>query len=230
MRKTILIGCVVLASCASPMLWRAAAQVQQQPATQPSAAGQTRVPELLIIRQWEYSVQSRNELGKLGNSDVSAGMNKLGEDGWELVGIATPAQSGATRGVGSATEYYFKRSKVSRVEQAGMSGLGGAIDQSGRGSRAGVRRIEPEADKGIFQVIRLKNAEAAPTARILNELVGSGTPSGFGGQRTSQSLRIVNDDRTNSILVRASAEQIAAIKELLDQLDRPVDQKEPKRH
>ena len=89
--------------------------------------------------------------------------------------------------------------------------------------------MEPEADRGIFQVIRLKYAEAAPTAKILNELVGSVTP-GFGGQRPGQNLRITNDDRTNSLVVRASAEQIVGIKELVDQLDRPVEQKDSKRH
>jgi hypothetical protein len=35
--------------------------------------------------RWEYKVVSEADILKLGKDDLAAGLNKLGEDGWELV-------------------------------------------------------------------------------------------------------------------------------------------------
>ncbi len=37
--------------------------------------------------RWEYRVLSKQQLLKLGKQDLAAGLNQLGKQGWELVGI-----------------------------------------------------------------------------------------------------------------------------------------------
>jgi hypothetical protein len=37
--------------------------------------------------RWQYKVVSEADILKLGKDDLAAGLNKLGEDGWELVGF-----------------------------------------------------------------------------------------------------------------------------------------------
>jgi hypothetical protein len=49
--------------------------------------------------RWEYKVLSEGELLKLGKDDLAAGLNKLGEDGWELQGF-------------DRTRFILKRPKV----------------------------------------------------------------------------------------------------------------------
>jgi hypothetical protein len=51
------------------------------------------------IPKWEYQILSKDELTAHGKSDLAAGLNRLGGDGWELAGI-----DGA---------YIFKRQKES---------------------------------------------------------------------------------------------------------------------
>src|SRR5262249_57385477 len=36
-------------------------------------------------RRWEYKVLPEGDIHKLGKEDLATGLNKLGEDGWELV-------------------------------------------------------------------------------------------------------------------------------------------------
>ena len=50
------------------------------------------------VRQWEYRVLSKGEIFSLGKRDLAAGLNKLGDEGWELVVFET--------------SYIFKRPKV----------------------------------------------------------------------------------------------------------------------
>jgi hypothetical protein len=49
-------------------------------------------------RRWEYKVLSEGDVQKLGKEDLATGLNKLGEDGWELVGF-------------EKTRFIFKRQK-----------------------------------------------------------------------------------------------------------------------
>jgi WD40 repeat protein len=43
-------------------------------------------PDEKVRPRWEYKVASEADILKLGKDDLTAGLNKLGEDGWELVG------------------------------------------------------------------------------------------------------------------------------------------------
>ena len=49
--------------------------------------------------KWEYKVLTKDEIAELANKDLAAGLNKLGEEGWELVVVDT--------------SYIFKRPKNS---------------------------------------------------------------------------------------------------------------------
>lgn len=48
--------------------------------------------------QWEYKVLTKGQVLDLGKKDLAAGLNKLGDDGWELVAVDNA--------------YIFKRPKV----------------------------------------------------------------------------------------------------------------------
>jgi hypothetical protein len=37
--------------------------------------------------RWEYKVAAEADISKVGNDDLAAGLNKLGEEGWELIGF-----------------------------------------------------------------------------------------------------------------------------------------------
>ncbi len=37
------------------------------------------------VTRWEYRVVSRDQVAELGKSDLAAGLNRLGSEGWELV-------------------------------------------------------------------------------------------------------------------------------------------------
>src|SRR5262249_43830656 len=52
----------------------------------------------MVRPKWEYKVMSETDLLKLGKDNLSAGLNKLGDDSWELVGLA-------------ASQFIFKRQK-----------------------------------------------------------------------------------------------------------------------
>jgi hypothetical protein len=42
-------------------------------------------PKLEPATKWEYRVLSKDEMLELGKKDLVAGLNKLGDEGWELV-------------------------------------------------------------------------------------------------------------------------------------------------
>jgi RNA polymerase sigma factor (sigma-70 family) len=65
-------------------------------------------------------------------------------------------------------------------------------------------------DGGDFLVFRLRNAEAAAVAKVLDELLGG---------KHAEGLRFVADPRSNSVLVRGTASQIGQVKELIQRLD-----------
>src|SRR5437763_1903891 len=65
------------------------------------------------VMKWEYAVHGANEVTKLGGGQLDAGLNKLGDEGWELLSV-TGAAHGST--------YYFKRAR-GPMPMAGM-GMG----------------------------------------------------------------------------------------------------------
>jgi uncharacterized protein (TIGR03067 family) len=208
--------------------------------------------------KWEYRVVKKAQVLELGKNDLTAGLNKLGEEGWELVSVQPP--SGSERGGRSsaATEYYFKRPAGAKVAESSATGTGemrifrlkyikaaeaaGVLqDLLGKGPRivadpstnqiivGGPDKVLAEATailekldvavkdgSGIseFKIFRLKHADAAATAKVLKELMGTG-----------KGIKIIPDDRTNQLLVECSAEDLFKIAKVLQELDVPADKK-----
>jgi hypothetical protein len=137
---------------------------------------------------WEYKELSRTAVEALAGKEEKerfvAGLNKLGAEGWELVAV-DPTAKGAGR-------YLFKRP----------------------GGRAAGERAEgkpPSAAAEVptpIQIVRLKNARAADTAKLLMAVFGK-----------AAGLQVIADDRTNSLLVGGSLDQQAELLKLVVELD-----------
>lgn len=113
----------------------------------PGARGERPAPR----QQWEYRTLSRDAIAELGNKDLNTGLNKLGEEGWELVALAADANLNRK---GSWAEYYFKRPKDA-------------------GARAEAKPDKPQPEtRTETQILTLKFARATDMARILAKLFG----------------------------------------------------------
>jgi hypothetical protein len=138
--------------------------------------------------KWEYQVLTRDKIG-LSGKELSAGMNKLGEEGWELVAIHPPVTIGGTK---TQPEYYFKRTK-------------------GRSLLAEPKDAPPPAeDKSDVSVFRLKYAQAADVAQLLDQLLQD---------KGGQTLRLVAEPVTNAVLTRGSPVQLEKVKLLIERLE-----------
>jgi general secretion pathway protein D len=90
----------------------------------------------------------------------------------------------------------------------------------------------PDA-KGQVHIFTLENANAKKIAAKLSQLfqprrgaAGVAAPSGAAGMAAAaagqESVKIIPEERTNSLIVMASAAQVADIRQLLDKLDKKV--------
>ena len=80
-----------------------------------------------------------------------------------------------------------------------------------------IQRIDQSGDADI-DVLRLEHASAAEIVRVVTSLTQGQAAEGGG-----QSVRIVADDRTNSVLVSGDSGQRLRIKALIAHLDTPLD-------
>jgi uncharacterized protein (TIGR03067 family) len=153
--------------------------------------------------RWEYRTLTRQELINLAQKDVTAGLNKLGEDGWELVAIRPGVGSGSQRGPGrpdeANTEYYFKR----------------PVSAAGTGPAPKAAAPAAPSGEGEFVVFRLKHGSAPALVKVLEAMM-----NGDDGPRR---LRIVADPATNQLLVRGRANDLATVEAILNKLDVPSD-------
>lgn len=78
-----------------------------------------------------------------------------------------------------------------------------------------IERIDQVGNADI-DVIQLQSATAADTARVLNSLISQSGENGM-------SVKVVADDRSNSILISGDASQRLRLKALIAHLDTPVD-------
>jgi Bacterial type II/III secretion system short domain len=63
------------------------------------------LPDLVRTRgAWEYKTLLKSQITELGKTDLGAGLNALGDEGWELVAVDRPEKGTAT--------YIFKRVKA----------------------------------------------------------------------------------------------------------------------
>jgi hypothetical protein len=63
------------------------------------------------VWRWEYRIVTRSELAALGDKNIAAGLNKLGEEGWELVAIEPGFTAPPGAGGSTDSQYCFKRPK-----------------------------------------------------------------------------------------------------------------------
>jgi hypothetical protein len=182
--------------------------------------------------QWEYAVKSRRELGGSADGELSASLNKMGEEGWELVTIDV----GGTPANASRTTYVFKRPKGPRPRTdplvgfapgnppdgrlpafgrpglGGVGGLpGGTAPTPGEPGARGGRRVPPSEPQGLgdIQIHPLKHTQARAVVQILNQVYGPGRAG----------LRLASDDTSNSLLVGGTEEQVKQVLKLVDQLE-----------
>jgi hypothetical protein len=185
---------------ATPMTWAVALLVagtgllsaagptppeRARPAAPPPATAAAASP------RWEYRVLTGQQVLELGKKDVTAGLNRLGAEGWELAAVRAAAPFGRRGGGDEAAEYYFKRPTSKATASA-----------------------EPAPGEGELRVFRLKSASANAAARIIDELMNG---AGGGARRA----RVVADQATNQLLVRARPLDQDFIEALLTRIDLP---------
>jgi general secretion pathway protein D len=91
-----------------------------------------------------------------------------------------------------------------------------------------IRELDTDINRQTIQVIKLKYATAQSIANIINNLYTGQTKPTFGFVRpnqaaqTQQPIKVLYDDRTNSIILVASSDEIASIEILIQKLDVPV--------
>jgi hypothetical protein len=111
------------------------------------AAAQSPEPTL----QWEYRVLSKAQILNLGKQDLAAGLNKLGDEGWELAAFDAA--------------YIFKRPKVQR-EQVDVIKLRLKIAEADvEQQRERVQWSQRMVKRGFLPANQLKEEE-----RLLKEL------------------------------------------------------------
>jgi hypothetical protein len=159
--------------------------------------------------QWEYTVRSVDEMTKLGEGDLTAGLNKFGEEGWELV-LANLAQ-----GFGTPMGLCFKRAKAPPF---GVGAVRAGIGFGG--GKGGVAAEPPPVAVPQFHVVRLSYTPADHAARLLHQCFvdRNGVETG---------PRIVADERTGNLLLAGNEEQLVAARRLIDLIDVPTPVEQP---
>jgi hypothetical protein len=153
------------------------------PVTPPGVAGP----------RWEYKIQTSDTLTELGQGDLAAGLNKLGDEGWELISVPAvePGRAfGRPRG-----DCYFKRPKAS-------------VRHDGPLTREPAAGTTEEAQ---VRILMLKHAQAPELAKVLMQLLARG----------GYPAALVPEPRTNALIIRGSKKDIEGIEELAMRLDIP---------
>jgi len=146
--------------------------------------------------RWEYKTYTRETISDLGKNDFAAGLNKLGDEGWELV--AVPGVEAGRGGFGQpqAHEYYFKRRK------------GPAAEKAPAAQKAAARETPTDAD-GRVVIYPLKNARAPELAKTVQQVLA------YRGDR----IIVIADPRTNSLIIRGPQKQVIDVENLVQRLD-----------
>jgi hypothetical protein len=101
--------------------------------------------------QWEYRVLTKAQILDLGKKDLAAGLNKLGDDGWELAAFDSA--------------YIFKRPKVEQQRPAAMKLRLKIAEADVEQQRERVQWSKRMLKKGFIPQNQLKEEE-----RLLREL------------------------------------------------------------
>ncbi|HET6406929.1 MAG TPA: secretin N-terminal domain-containing protein, partial [Chthoniobacteraceae bacterium] len=85
--------------------------------------------------------------------------------------------------------------------------------------------VEPKLEGGMLQIISLKKADASRVASMLRNLISQGlyrpgmTGGRGAGNRNREAMAIAVDTRSNTLLVSASPENLAVIREVIERID-----------
>jgi hypothetical protein len=142
---------------------------------------------------WEYRVLTRGSIDELGKDNLEAGLNALGAEGWELVSIDSSAKPT------SGNRYIFRRPGAAKPR----------TDTKPAVAPASTEKADAKID---FRVYRMRHANAVEVARMLDELMRTGR---------SDSLRVVADPHTNSLLLKGPAQAQFDVEAILQHLDLP---------
>jgi hypothetical protein len=221
MRAKLFLGCVVLSLAAAIAYCQAPGEPAGKDPTYPKKGNKGGGPGMrptLARPQWEYTVRSTNDFIDRGKPDFDAGLNRLGAEGWELVAVDP------------ASRFIFKRPTAPFAGPRGVGGpgnirTGGFVPPAQSGFAAGASRsgggksgdgpggsMTPPAPLPEFQIVSLKYTPVEHAARILQQCF-----TDVRGVRSGP--RVVADDRTNSLLLAGSDEQLTAVRRLIQVLD-----------
>jgi general secretion pathway protein D len=84
-----------------------------------------------------------------------------------------------------------------------------------------IERLDRAGDDDI-DLVRLENASAAEIVRVVNTLFTAGGPAGQGAD-PGNAVKVVADDRTNSVLISGEQSQRLRMKALITHLDTPLE-------
>jgi type II secretion system protein D len=83
--------------------------------------------------------------------------------------------------------------------------------------------VEPESREGLVQLFPLKSIDAARAASLLRSLVQQGVyrpgASAGGGRRGREAMAVTVDQRSNTLIVSASPENLSIVRDVLRQID-----------
>jgi hypothetical protein len=157
---------------------------------------------------WEYKAVQRSEVESLAEKGdknrFEAGLNKLGADGWELVISESPTP--LVRDRRTPGRLIFKR--IGTKKTAGIPNAGRAGDKAipYLAQKAAVAPVAPLVSDP--RVIPLKNAKADDIAKTLARVFPK-----------EDGILIIPEPRTNSLILKGSAEQMMRVYRLLAELD-----------
>lgn len=211
MRRAVLLCCLAVAVCAASI-------DAQPPGEAPQFKGSKKgkgsgrgfgfgPPPVAVSSspgQWEYAVKTAAEIRELGNADIQAGLNKLGDDGWEL--ITLDGTFGRVAG-----HAYFKRPKTHRPTSPLVQVPVQGDTQSISFGNVASRQTKAAQAKETTTIVPVKNSNPLVLSQILQSVYA----------RSSQ-IRFVPDQRTNRLILVAPEDQVAEIKRLIDDLDQPA--------
>src|SRR5262245_35855526 len=117
MKRTAL-GCVVLCLCL--VCCPVSSQERFKGKGKLKGKGHSPPAEAYSGAKWQYSVLSRPQVARLAGDDLQAGLDKLGDEGWELVAVEPAPGPG---------HLYFKRPKRGGGAPAGSPSAADAKEE-----------------------------------------------------------------------------------------------------
>lgn len=85
-----------------------------------------------------------------------------------------------------------------------------------------IREVDVKTFEGEISIAQLQNASAKQVSQNINELIGKNKKKQGGFQM--EEVKLIPDERTNSIIILANQQDTTRLKKIIDKLDRPAPQ------